>query len=570
MNIINKGLVSLALLPKFLYRKMGADVNDLRLILTTKLLIDDRRPNTLHVTRSRKQTKSISLATVGTMIISAVMGLFFLVSFAIGSNMVTQMTIYFTLFTILLTLTLITDFTSVLIDVRDNQIILPKPVTDKTFVLARLLHIFIHINKIVLPMSLAGLIFMGIRHGAWQAVVLLFAIFMVTVFSIFVINTIYLAILRVTTPQKFKTIISYVQIAMTIAIYGASQILPRMIDAQNFLRIDFNNKSWRWSVPTYWFARGWNFFQSLQGGRENLAGAILLLAVPVFSMWIVIRYLAPSFTRKLATMTSGSDGDVVMPKQALNESRSFWPRLTRNLSTLLTKSPEEKMAFQLTWKLTSRLRDFKLKVYPGIGYMAVFIFIMVFPNFRKNGMPETFSFAPGIVLGMTYASGFIFITSINQLQYSESFKASWFYLTTPIKNPGHLFSGALKAAAVKLFVPFALIASVIEIVLYGYTVIPNLLLAFSNVLASSIFISLLTFQSLPFSSGQTASQQTSVMFRFIGCSLVAGLFGFLHYLIFSFLPVVIIGIVLSLIANWLLINTLKNRSWSRVRASYED
>lgn len=185
-------------------------------------------------------------------------------------------------------------------------------------------------------------------------------------------------------------------------------------------------------------------------------------------------------------------------------------------------------------------------------------------------MPETFSFAPGIVLGMTYASGFIFITSINQLQYSESFKASWFYLTTPIKNPGHLFSGALKAAAVKLFVPFALIASVIEIVLYGYTVIPNLLLAFSNVLASSIFISLLTFQSLPFSSGQTASQQTSVMFRFIGCSLVAGLFGFLHYLIFSFLPVVIIGIVLSLIANWLLINTLKNRSWSRVRASYED
>lgn len=570
MNIINKGLVSLALMPKFLYKKMGADVHDLRLILTTKLLIDDRRPNTLHVTRSQKKKKAISLATVGTMIISAVMGLFFLVSFAIGANLVTQVTIYFTLYTVLLTLTLITDFTSVLIDVRDNQIILPKPVSDKTFMLARLLHIFIHINKIMLPMSLPGLIFMGIRHGIWQSLTLLFAIILVTVFSIFVINTVYLVILRVTTPQKFKTIISYVQIAMTVAIYGASQILPRMIDSQNFLSWDLANKPWRWLVPPYWFASGWNFFQSFRASSENLAGAALLIVVPIVSIWIVIKYLAPSFARKLATMAAGSESQVVMPRQAFDRSQSFWPKLTRKLANLVTKGPEEKMAFQLTWKLMGRLRDFKLKVYPGVGYLAVVITLMVYRSVSREDFSQGFLLGPGLALGMTYASSFLYITSINQLQYSETYKASWFYITTPIQKPGHLFSGALKAAAVKFFAPVVLLVSIVEIILMGWTVIPNLILGISNVFISSLLIALVSFQNLPFSSAQNPSQQTSMMFRFIGCTIVAGLIGFLHYLISSFLPVVFIGIVLSLIANWLLVNSLKNKSWINVRASYED
>ena len=102
---------------------------------------------------------------VGTMFFSALLGVVYLFAFSIGNDMITQLTFYFSMFFFMLSATLISDFTSVLIDIRDTYIILPKPVNDRTFVIARLLHIFIHICKIVLPMSLAGIIYMVYNPG---------------------------------------------------------------------------------------------------------------------------------------------------------------------------------------------------------------------------------------------------------------------------------------------------------------------------------------------------------------------------------------------------------------------
>src|SRR4051794_8374786 len=119
MNIFNKALLNLVLLPSGLYRKLGIDLPKLRTIVSIKLLMDDRRPNSFQQTR-RKKEKQISLATVGTMILSFLLGFIYLYAFAIGKNMITHLTIYFSMFFFMLSATLISDFTSVLIDVRDT------------------------------------------------------------------------------------------------------------------------------------------------------------------------------------------------------------------------------------------------------------------------------------------------------------------------------------------------------------------------------------------------------------------------------------------------------------------
>src|ERR1700712_2420618 len=165
MNFINKLLLKLTLLPGHLYQRLGINTSQLKSILTIKLIMDDRRPNTFQQFQQKKSGKPVTFATLGTMLISALMGLFFLVTFSIGKDYVNHLTFYFFIYIVLLSSTLISDFTSVLIDVRDNYIILPKPVNDKTVVIARLLHIFIHICKIVLPMVLPGVIMMFIKHS---------------------------------------------------------------------------------------------------------------------------------------------------------------------------------------------------------------------------------------------------------------------------------------------------------------------------------------------------------------------------------------------------------------------
>jgi len=152
--------------------------------------------------RQSKEKKEINSATLKTMFVSLIMGLFFLMGFAIGDDMTTKLTIFFSMFIFMLAATLITDFTSVLIDTRDNLIILPKPVSDATFVTSRLMHIAIHINKLLLPLALPALIALIVLYGPATIVPFILMTFFATLLSIFLVNAVYLLILQLVKPSK--------------------------------------------------------------------------------------------------------------------------------------------------------------------------------------------------------------------------------------------------------------------------------------------------------------------------------------------------------------------------------
>jgi len=126
MNPVNRFFLAILLWPAAFYRRMGVNTQQLRCILQAKLTMDDRRPSGFNNARRQKKDKPVKLATLATMFFSALMGLFFLFSFAIGNDYVTQLSFYFSFYISVLIGSLIADFTSVLIDVRDNMIILPK------------------------------------------------------------------------------------------------------------------------------------------------------------------------------------------------------------------------------------------------------------------------------------------------------------------------------------------------------------------------------------------------------------------------------------------------------------
>jgi hypothetical protein len=306
MNIINQAFLKLALLPTPVYRKMGVDMKQLRSILHVKLTMDDRRAITMQQTSHRKSKKPITRATLFIMFMSALMGLALLFAFAVGSDRLTHLTFYFAFFFFMLASTLISDFTSVLIDPRDTFIILPKPVSDKTFLVARLLHIFIHICKIVLPLVLPGLIYIGINDGLLAAIVFLFVILLVTLFTIFVINAVYILILKITTPERFKAIISWFQIIFAISIYASYQIVPRLIGKYDMETFSFTSYSYIIYLPFYWFAAAWQMLYSFHASTTELVAALLGLIVPLVSIYVVVKYLAPSFNNKLAMINSSA------------------------------------------------------------------------------------------------------------------------------------------------------------------------------------------------------------------------------------------------------------------------
>jgi ABC-2 type transport system permease protein len=95
--------------------------------------------------------------------------------------------------------------------------------------------------------------------------------------------------------------------------------------------------------------------------------------LPVVSIWAVIRFFAPSFNRKLA-MISGSDVSSVETTKKKKQPRSSYAAV---LARLFTKRGTEQMSFLFTWKITARSRDFRMKVYPAIGYLFVYVIVFI-------------------------------------------------------------------------------------------------------------------------------------------------------------------------------------------------
>lgn len=568
MNIINRLFLRMTLLPVGLYQRLGVDQEQLKAILYTKLLMDDRRPNTLHQTQRKKRNKPVSLATLGTMLLSGLLGLAYLFSFSIGTNMITSLTVYFSMFFFMLSATLISDFTSVLIDVRDTFIILPKPVSDQTFLVAKLLHIFIHICKIVVPMSLAGIIYMAVGYGFGAAMLFWFLVLFVTAFAIFFINAIYLLILKITTPQKFQSIISYVQIILAILVYGSYQIFPRMSREMNLGSLDLTSKRAIICYPLYWFAAGWNVLHTFQGSPVEIAGAVLSLIVPFLSLFLVIKYLAPAFNSKLALISSVASTEKKPSIKPIKDQKSYPDFLSR----LFTRSLGEKAGFLFTWKMTSRSRDFKLKVYPSIGYLAVYVVVMLLNtrSVRLENIRQQDVGGKVLVVSALYFTSFVLVMALNQMIYSEKYRASWIYYVSPLEKPGEIILGSVKAAILKFYIPLVVFITLSGILLVGPSLLPNIILGLFNELLIATILVYAHHKMLPFSAHQNTKVKTGAFLRNLFVMVVSGLIALFHFFIYDIMSVVIICALLSITATWLMMESIKGTSWETVKSGYTE
>lgn len=563
---MNRLLVHILLSPRFFYRKLGVNIAQLKAILSTKLLMDERRPNSLQQVQQKKSDKPTKASTLGTMIMAAFLGIVFIFPLLLTNDHLTQFTLFFTLLVFFLSMMLITDFTSVLIEVRDNLIILPKPVNEKTFLLARLLHIIAHVSKIVLPMCLPSFIYLSFNIKWHGVIVLMLLIPFSTLLSIFIINMVYLIILKITTPEKFKTIISYIQIVFSIVVYGSYQLLPRLMKDVISNQFIIPQKSILLFCPPYWFAGGWLFLYEQHFTPILFSAFLLSILIPILCIWLVIKYFAPAFTAKLS-LISGSVTDEISTshKKVLpnKKSRPFKEQLVN----ILTNTNMQRMGFLHTWYMTARSRDFKMKVYPSIGYVIVLLVLSLFKIKQRNfaAIVDSLKVDISYIITGMYFSGFILLIALGQLKISAKWKASWIYYTTPITTPGNIINGAVKALIIKFFAIPGLIVFIVGITVGGIAQLPNLLLCISNQLFITYLIAYLSINMFPFSEDELSNQRGKNFLYSMMILLIPVCIGGMHYLFYNNIPIVIIMLCLSAIAVWLVHGSVNELSWSKIK-----
>ncbi|MEZ0485929.1 hypothetical protein [Fibrella aquatica] len=506
----------------YLWRFLGVNYGQLRAILLVKLTLDNRRPVAFNQWKKASETKNSYWLSLG---MYAFLGLLFamFLSFAPPTGIVKPAALFFGYVLAICTMSLISDFSSVILDSADNQIMLFRPVDSRTMLVARIVHIVSYLFAIALAVGVAGILVIGYRFGSVAGLLTLVMCLLMAILAVFLTNVIYLGLMQFVSNERIREVINYVQIGMGVVFYGGYQILPRLINSDGDARFQpFIWKAWHYFLPPLWSAGSLDIVINRQVDGQHWGLLGLALTMPFVGLYIMIRVLGPAFSSQLANLdqdeTAKPTTAPVKTSNASKPSLSFANRM----ANWLTSSPLEKAGFTFVWFITGRDRKFKLRTYPGLGFGLVYAVIMTTNN--KSAMAQ----GDGFFLLILYFGGIYIMTALMQIAISDNFKAAWIYESAPMREPGILLVGALKALVVKLMVPYFMVLAAYVLYLKGSSVLPDICLAFVNSLVMLLVSAIVSKRHLPFSMEQDVLRNNATSRSFLSL-FILGLIGAAHW-----------------------------------------
>lgn len=561
---MNKLFLFLVMLPQGLYRKLGADTEQLRALLDVKLKLDDRKP--FQFGSAQKKKKGRRFGSVLGVLISFFTGFIYIFPLLMVEDRLSALWLFFTMFLFLLSFTLISDFSSVLFDTRDKYIIHPRPVSDRTIFLSRLLHVFIYLTRIVLPMSISGWVVLGIMFGWKAAVFFPLPLLLMVITALFVVMGVYLILLRVASGERFKELLSYFQIAFSVIIFGTYYLVPRAMDASAAQHFQVAQMGWAEFTPSYWLAATFSWVRVLDAGLKHIVlFGLLAVIFPLLLLWLSLRFLAPQFAARLNRLDAIESSETSAPL-VQNEVRQGKKRLYMVLARLLNRHPAAQAGFIMVWLQTARSRSFKMKVYPMFAYVPIYFVYLLLQSKHSlaaqwRHLPET-----GSHLILLYMCSVVMLQAYSYLSISEQYKAAWIYYAVPLEEPGIIFAGSFKVIWVKYFLPFFAAVTVFVLAVWGVSAWVDVVLALVNVTLFAACVARMAYRRFPFSQiDQTATGGSKFLRALLGMLIPTAL-GIGHYLALHLLWLKLIYLGLSSILLWLVWDSYLHTKWEAVKA----
>ena len=490
---MEKAALIILRLFKYPIRWLGVDYSQFEILLITKLITDFRRsPDSFHSMGRKDRSFIYQLFTY------SIFGLLFgIASHSVG-DLTMGLTIFFSIVMVSLTMTLLSEFTIVLFDHRDNYILLPRPISNRTLILLRLVHIQIYMGFIALALSLPAAVILALQNRASVVIIYLIAVGLSTWITLIFTTFIYLLLSKIVNGERFKDFVTYTQIVIAILIFGSYQFIPRLMETHTLKDITLSVNWWTYFFPPAWLAALVKLGLLKASTTPFLILAILAVGVPISGVILLVRSMSKGFGNIIAEGLS--------EKSNRADKRSGKSGLINKLSKFFCISEIEEAGWNFTMATTRRDRKFKQTVYPYFGIMIVFAVVVLKPDINnligslqgKNDISRYFFM---VILGFSGSA------AIMQLPYTDTPEASWIYRIIPLKENGYLVSGALKAILFKFFTPVYILISVPLLLLWGWSVLPQILLSYlCNILIILIAI-LIIKKELPFTHPREMQQK---------------------------------------------------------------
>ena len=476
---------------KGVFEKFHIDYSAMRKILQVKLSLDSRRVATvLQNSNSNKEEKKEKNNFIKSLGMYLLLGLVMIPLVLFGNNYLFQMSFVFGIFMFFMMTSLISDFSSVLLDLRDKEILLSKPINNRTLNMAKVLHIFFYVFMITMAIMGPALIVSLIKNGVLFFLIFLMEIILIDLFLIVVTGLIYLLILRFFDGEKLKDIINYVQIGLTITLSAGYQLIGRIFNFVDLNNIEFINKWWTYILSPVWFAAPLELIINNNRERYIIVYSLMAFIIPIISIIIYIK-LMPAFERNLQKLSSAGKG---------KKSRD---RLNNFMAKIVCRTKEERNFYRFSTNMIKNERTFKLKVYPNLGMGFIFPILMLFSFSYGNSISEIVN---SKVYFSIYFVFFIIPAILQFLSYSGNYKGAWIYKALPIDYPESIYRGAVKSVFINLFTSEFILVSIIFLIIFKFKIIGDIFIVYLNMMLSICILFMIQVKDLPFSKAFEVSQ----------------------------------------------------------------
>ena len=515
-----KNFMTLRFLDFFrgLFERFGINYTAMRKILTVKLTMDGRRTPTIFNQQAKKKKKPEENGFIKSLGMYVLLSLMLIPFVVLEHSLLYQMSIFYGIVMFLVMTSMISDFSNVLLDVRDKGILLTKPVDKKTLNVAKTVHICIYLVFLTVALTAIPIVIGTFRHGILFLLLSIISLILVNLFIVVLTAIIYYFILRFFDGEKLKDIINYVQIGLSISIAVGYQVLARAFSFVD-MKITFTPSWWQFFIPPIWFGAPFEIFLKQHSDVYLVSFSLLALVIPIVSIIIYTRMM-PSFERNLQKLTNNSGGS--------KRRERTWKN---GLLKVICRNNEERIFFRFADHMMRNEREFRLKVYPALGLSLVFPFIFLFNEIQMNSYAHMVSSKWYLSI---YFSCLMIPNAITMLKYSGKYKGAWIYQTAPIPNLAPFYSSVLKVFIVNLFLPVYIVLSAIFIALFGGEIIDDLLVLFVTAILYTVICSNYLKGTLPFSESFEDALQSGGL-KVILASLCIAAFTGIHFAV-TFIP----------------------------------
>lgn len=449
-----------------LFERHGIDYGQLRLIVNTKFTLAsrDRRASTF----GGKPKAESSHPLRSTFLLNFLVGLVLIFLAFLPVPLLAFTTFFATLF-LFVFLTMLTNYSSLMLDPRDRVVYASRGVSLSTISAARLIvvgfYLILNVIAVGLPMSVAVLL----KDGPLVFLGMLLGVIGIGLFAFTLALFIYLLVLRFFDGERLKNVLNIVQIAMTIGLYAGSQILPRINGNVYSSALHINPWIYLAAVPS-WFAGPALLFM----GRDLMIATILTVAGVIATgalTWIYFANAA-NFERYLAKLDQSSDE---------RRKDGWYYRLT---AKLLTRPGFERTYYDFGWKVLREQRAYKLRVYPQFAYSLV-LFI-VFPlGFVQGGGMSLWQFMARVIGFSPLIFNIDMPLAVYMLQFSDQPEAMRLFQRVPLRHDAELLLATIKVLYGRLFLPFGIVISLVSLFIAGW---PGFLAAIASTVGMLEFV----------------------------------------------------------------------------------